>query len=134
MKFFRKAKDGGPESTVTAYWLAEIKGLFSIGLLTFEDGSRESYHTHAFNSLSWLLWGKLTEFPLNRYMKVNTYRPSLRPIATYRKTYHKVFSQKTSWVLTFRGPWSKQWKEYNPATGLTSILVNGRIVKAVIPE
>ena len=50
-------KDGGPESTVTGYWLIEYKPLFSIVLLKFEGKSRDAFHTHAFNSLSWLISG-----------------------------------------------------------------------------
>jgi hypothetical protein len=33
MNFLNKTKDGGPESTVWAYWLIEIKSLFSVALL-----------------------------------------------------------------------------------------------------
>ena len=61
MKLFSYGKDGGEESTVWGYWLCEFKSLFSVALLCFEDGSREAYHDHAFNSISWVLSGKLTE-------------------------------------------------------------------------
>jgi len=54
-------KDGGPDSTVTGYWLIESKKWFSIVLLKFEGKSREAFHTHAFNAISWLLKGKLIE-------------------------------------------------------------------------
>ena len=61
MKLFKKMKDGGPHSTVTGYWLIEWKAVFSIVLLKFEGKSRETFHTHAFNCISWLIsgWDKL---------------------------------------------------------------------------
>lgn len=126
MKLFYKGKDGGPESSVTGYWLCEIKGLFSIVLLKFEGESREVYHEHAFNSISWLLGGVLVETLINR--RVNIYYPSLKPIITKRNTYHKVDSYGTSWVLSLRGPWNQTWKEYIPGTDKTNILGFGRKV------
>ena len=124
MKFFKKMKDGGPESRVFGYWLVEIKGLFSIVLLNFKDGSREAYHNHAFKAVSWLLKGKLVENMLDG--KVNTYTPSLRPIETPRTAFHKVQSEKDSWVLSFRGPWSNTWREYLPEEGRFITLTHGR--------
>mgnify|MGYP001575993171 CR=1 FL=1 len=58
MKLFYYGKDGGPESHVWGFWLIEAKSLFSIVLLRFENGTREAYHSHAFNSLSWVLRGR----------------------------------------------------------------------------
>lgn len=131
MKFLSKGKDGGPDSTVTGYWLIEIKRLFSIALLRFDAGSREQYHTHAFNSTSWLLSGHLREEMLGydgTTEFVTEYRPSVLPIKTFRRTFHRVFSIGTSWVLTFRGPWSRTWFEYDPNDGLFSRLADGRNV------
>lgn len=131
MKFFSVSKDGGPESNVTAFWLCEIKGLFSIALLKFTNGSRESFHSHAFNSVSWLLKGHLREYHLGFRTDgggVDYHSPSVKPIVTKRNTFHQVFSSGTSWVLTFRGPWAKDWQEYKPSTHQYTTLVNGRRV------
>ena len=49
---FKASKDGGPDSTVWMYGI-EVKWLFSILLLRFEDGSRDAYHSHAFDCVSW---------------------------------------------------------------------------------
>lgn len=121
MKFLTTTKDGGAESTVWAHWLIEIKGLFSIALLRFEDGTRDAFHSHAFNCVSWVLSGKLIEhYGPNSPEREATgkrfvvHRPRLRPIVTRRSTYHKVFSDGRTWVLTFRGPWSKTWREGVP--------------------
>ena len=126
MKLFCKGKDGGPESTVTGYWLVEIKPLFSIVLLRFDKGSREAFHEHAFNSISWLLKGKLIEIPHNPREVTNWYRPSFKPIYTMRNTFHRVISYNRSWVLSVRGPWAKTWKEHLPQENKTITLTHGR--------
>ena len=40
MKILKVVKDGGPESRVWAYFLIELKRLFSIALLRFEAAGR----------------------------------------------------------------------------------------------
>jgi len=125
VKFFSFGKDGGPESRVWGFWLIEIKSLFSIALLRFEDGSRDAYHNHAFNALSWVLSGELVEMPLGS--STETYRPSFWPIWTPRQRFHKVVSKGRTWALTVRGPWSRTWKEYLPKTNDHITLTHGRV-------
>lgn len=127
MKFFHKAKDGGPESTVTGYWLVESKALFSIALLRFDHGSREQYHTHAFNSISWVLGGELREEHIDG--RVEFHGRSVAPVVTKRSTWHRVFGvfTKPAWVFTLRGPWHKTWQEYDPRIGGCYTLTDGRV-------
>ena len=135
MKLFRKMKDGGPESTVTGYWLIQSKSLFSIVLLKFEGKSRQAYHTHAFNAISWLFNGKLVETVLpnkalrERVRNTNIYKPSLKPIVTPRDCLHKVDTEGTTWALSFRGPWKDSWIEYLPEEERFQTLSHGRVVK-----
>lgn len=129
MKFLRKAKDGGPESHVTGYWLVEIKSLFSIALLKFSHGSRESYHTHAFNAVSWVLKGHLHEEIKDGPQY--DYKRSWRPIRTLRETFHRVYSIGTTWAITFRGPWSKTWEEYEPNSEQRTVLTHGRHIVVI---
>jgi hypothetical protein len=128
MKLLRKAKDGGPDSTVTGYWLIEWKRLFSIVLLRFDNGSRDAYHDHAFNAVSWVLSGTLIEYVsrLQSLADIRLYRPSIRPVLTSRETMHKVVSRGTTWVLSFRGPWRDTWNEVTPEG--TRSLTHGRRV------
>ncbi len=121
MSFINYGKDGGKESHVWGYFF-EIKKLFSIVLLRFENGSREAFHSHAFNSLSWVLKGELTEHLINGVTKI--YTPSIFPILTKRTTFHKVSSFNRSYVLTIRGPWSDTWKENIAGKEIT--LTHGR--------
>lgn len=145
MKFFSRGKDGGPESKVHALFIIEIKPLFSIVLLHFHDGARDAFHTHAFNAISWLLKGELTEDLYRPILKprslgVSTlcnalayrYRPSVEPIITPRERFHKVSSVGDSWAITFRGPWAKTWEEHIPVTDKHIILSNGRKVVAEV--
>lgn len=128
MKFFSVGKDGGPESTVTGYWLCEIKSLFSVVLLKFEDGSRDRYHTHAFESWNWVLAGIVREKVRGKNTDFDIpHGPSLKPVRTRRSTLHKVVSIGTTWVLSIRGPWSKTWREWDPKTGEYTELTHGRV-------
>lgn len=123
MKLF--TKDGGPESRVWGLFLVEIKWLFSIVLLRFEDGTREAYHSHAFNAVSWVLSGRLVERHYFRH-SVDVHTPSIWPIFTRRSTCHKVSSSGRTWVLSFRGPWSDTWEEI--IDGEKRTLAHGRKV------
>src|SRR5690606_13757696 len=109
MKFFRKAKDGGPKSTGTGYWLCEIKSLFCIVLLKFEDGSRDEYHDHAFNSWNWILGGGEVDEEFIDPSLNQTLRCRLKPYFTGRTRMHRVRSRGTTWVFSIRGPWAKTW-------------------------
>lgn len=124
MRLFFKSKDGGQDSTVTGYWLIEWKRFFSIVLLHFEDGSRDAYHSHAFNCISWIYSGALIEFNLNA--DTNIYFPRWKPIITKRDTFHKVVSCGSTWVFSIRGPWAKEWKEYLPDQDKIITLTSGR--------
>jgi len=110
VKLFKKAKDGGPESMVTGWWLVEAKRLLSVALLKFADGSRDAYHSHAFASLNWVIKGRVMEHMLDG--RVIEHGPSLLPVLTRRDTFHKVVSEGTTWVFTIRGPWAATWQEW----------------------
>lgn len=134
MKFWKKMKDGGAESTVTGYWLIEAKSLFSIVLIKFEGKSRDAFHEHAFNCVNWLIKGKLFEQRLSpnreKYgtdVRFTKWRfPSWKPFVIRREDFHKVDSDETSWVLSFRGPWVDTWKEYLVGEKRFRTLTHGR--------
>ena len=126
MKIFYIGKDGGAESRVWGFWLLEEKSLCSIAFLLFKGNSREAYHNHAFNSISWVIKGRLTETLLDG--TINVYKPSLKPIFTYRDTFHKVDSTGNTVVFTLRGAWLRFWREYLPRKEKFVTLTNGRRV------
>jgi hypothetical protein len=128
MKFFSYEKDGGQESKVWGFFIAEIKSLFSVVLLHFKDGSREAFHSHAFNSKSWVLWGQLNEHMIDG--SVNVYKPGLKPVITLREHFHMVKSVGSTFVVSFRGPWASTWHEFIPETGERLTLTHGRKIVA----
>ncbi len=139
-------KDGGPESRVWM-WGIECKGLGSILVLRFAEGTREAFHTHAFNAWSWVLRGalveqtlpdknqplwfellnKLDERGLAQFTDRAVFCPSFRPIFTGRRTFHKVAGgSRGAWAISIRGPWWAGWRELDPATGEQTKLTHGR--------
>ena len=125
MRILQKVKDGGDSSTVDAFVLGEFKSLFSIILLRFNKGSRNNFHSHAFNAWTWFLFGSMDEHKIDG--TVNTYRRSWIPKLTRKTNTHKVIAKQVSWCFTIRGPWEKTWLEVTP-TGKTITLTNGRVV------
>ena len=125
MKFLSTSKDGGPLSKVFGYWLVELKALFTIAVLRFDEGSREAFHSHAFDCWSWVLSGQLEEHLEDG--TVNVYKASWRPVRTLRTTVHKVYGRAPrTWVLTFRGPWAQTWQEVQE-DGTLVTLTHGRV-------
>jgi len=117
IKWMWGTKDGGPESKVTCYGF-EIKSLCSVLVLCFGRGSREAYHSHAFNAISWVLRGVLSERTEPRKLRYCTMfmerelHPALWPVVTKRETFHQVHGvTAATWVLSFRGPWANTWRE-----------------------
>lgn len=145
------SKDGGPESRVRM-WGLECKALGSILVLRFEQGTREAFHTHAFNAWSWVLSGALVEQTLpNKAAEVWNhgarkgwtkeeadlllqtatmwagFGPSFRPIYTDRRRFHKVAGgSRGAWVISIRSSWWTGWRELNPTTGEQTKLATGR--------
>ena len=130
MKLFSYGKDGGETSRVWGFWIIEIKPLFSIVLLCFEKGSREAFHSHAFNALTWFVRGEIYEHHLDG--RVINWKPSIIPKYTPRKCFHKVFAVKRTFALSLRGPWSKVWEEVRILEDKRVTLTHGRkIIKEV---
>jgi hypothetical protein len=126
LKVFSFSKDGGPDSIVTGLFFVEIKKWFSVVGLRFGNGSREAFHSHAFNAVSWVLKGSLLERHLDGREIVHT--PSWKPIFTKREVFHQVFSRGNTYVFSLRGPWAKTWMEFLPKTDSFQTLGHGRKV------
>jgi hypothetical protein len=124
MRFLQVRKDGGPKSGVTGFFVIEIKSLFSVVLLKFERDYREEFHSHAFNALTWWIYGSVIE--LHKDGRALGWRPSILPKWTPRSCFHKIIPMKTAYAFSIRGPWSNKWYEYNPISKETTTLTNGR--------
>jgi hypothetical protein len=126
MKLFRIAKDGGPTSHVTGFFIVEIKSLFSIVLLHFAEGTREAYHSHAFNAFTIWLKGCVVEYVLDRAGKL-WFAGQFK--YTPRGCFHKIVGATGgAWALSFRGAWSRTWREYVPQSQQFVTLTHGRKV------
>lgn len=127
-RIFYKKYDGGKESGVIGYCLIEWKVLFSIVLLRFSDGTRENYHSHAFNAMTWFLKGKVVEEgycgPIYKPQD-KIFTPSFKPKVTKRDKIHRVNSIGTTWAISFRGPWTDTWFEVDK-DGNKITLTHGR--------
>ncbi len=121
MRLFNKAPDGGKGSGVMGFFLVEIKSLFSIVLLRFSKGSREEYHSHAFNAVTIWLWGHVHEHHLYSYPL--TWKGGQLKY-TPRSCFHKVEAITDTWALCFRGPWKDIWHESR--AGNLVMLTHGR--------
>ena len=122
MRFLEKVKDGGPDSPVTAYVLVEIKSLFSVMLIHF-GGSREAYHSHAFNALTLWLKGRVYEFTPFSDRQRPWYAGQWK--YTPRERFHRVVAHGIgAWAISFRGPWRDTWQEYRDGSYVT--LTHGR--------
>lgn len=122
-RIFYIKPDGGKESGVTGYFLIEWKILFSIAILVFKTGSREAFHNHAFNALTWWIAGSVTEEKFNGQVK--NFLPSLRPKFTPRNNCHRIIAHRRSYAITFRGPWLDYW--YEIKNGVKIFMTHGRI-------
>lgn len=125
IRLFHKAKDGGPESKVDGYWLIEAKGWFSIALLRFGEGSRDAYHSHAFDAVSWLLTGGLDEHVKGEECS-RLYGPGSAHQDSAGACPQGLGICSNNWVLTFRGPWLPTWTE--TVAGKETVLTQGRVV------
>jgi hypothetical protein len=124
-RFFYKKPDGGNDSGVTGYFLIEWKPLLSIGLLHFKKGSREAFHSHAFNAVSFWIKGKVTEIKHPNNTSLN-FSQGFKPKFTPRNNFHKVIAHEDTYCLTFRGPWLDYWYEFK--NNKLIILTHGRKV------
>lgn len=128
-RIFYTKPDGGRDSGVTGYFLIEWKVLFSVGLLKFNKGSREAFHNHAFNAITWWLTGDVVE--KHKTGESKRFRPSLKPKITKRDCYHKIVAEETSYALTLRGPWVDVWEEFKE--NKTTYLTHGRkLVREIV--
>lgn len=125
MILFEKLNDGGPYSPVMGYFLIEIKSLFSIVLLHF-GGTREAYHSHAFNAITLWLKGVVREKVRTETGEESRIWKAGQLKYTPRKRLHKVVPLTDAWALSIRGPWSKTWQEYLPNEDKTVTLTHGR--------
>ncbi len=97
--------------------LFEHKKLFGILFFYFKGNKQDRFHTHAFNAISFKLWGRYTEGIF--YPKTKEIRYEVRnKIIKYfpRDSYHSINQSTGCCTMLIQGPWKETWKEYKDGT------------------
>lgn len=128
MKFFSLAKDGGKDSHVTALFFVEIKPLFTIVLLHFAKGTRDAFHSHAFNALTLWLKGRVKEHMLDDFFTGTNSWKAGQVKYTPRNCFHKVEALEDTWALSIRGPWVDTWREFSTSFGFRTLSHGRKVV------
>jgi len=104
------------DQKVSQFVIFECKWLFSIIIFYFHksNGSQDRYHTHAFNALSFKLFGKYSEYVLDDEKTGAYHIQERKNVIQYfpRDSYHKIGNSTGCSTILLSGPWYKTWKEY----------------------
>ena len=104
------------DQKVSQFVIFECKWLFSIIVFYFHksEGTQDRYHTHAFNALSFKLFGKYNEYVLDDEITGKYHIQERKNVIQYfpRDSYHMIGNSTGCSTILFSGPWNKTWKEY----------------------
>jgi hypothetical protein len=104
------------EQIVSQFVLFEWKRLGSIIFFYFHksNGAQDRFHTHAFNALSFKIFGQYDEHVLLSE-DTGKYRVDKRTqFFKYfpRNSYHRIANSTGCLTILFSGRWHKNWREY----------------------
>lgn len=116
---------------VSQFVIFECKYLFSIIIFYFHksEGEQDRFHTHAFNAISFKIFGSYTEYILEdegtgEFSK----RKRDRFIVFFpRDSYHKIGNSTGCATLLLSGPWKKEWKEYSDVGEISTYKWNRKL-------
>ena len=102
---------------VYQFVIFECKFLFSIHIFYFTKSliKQDRYHTHAFNAISFKLFGSYNEYILiNEKSGENIVKKRTSIIKWFpRDSYHCIGESKNGCMtILFTGPWLNTWKEW----------------------
>jgi hypothetical protein len=116
LSFLKLNKFEFGDQVVTQFVLLEFKFIGSIVFFYFHksNGSQDRFHTHAFNAISFKLFGEYDEhilidedsgeYLINKRVERIKYFP--------RDSYHRISKSNGCFTILFSGPWRKRWKEW----------------------
>jgi len=104
------------DQIVSQFVIFECKFLFSLIIFYFHKSgsSQDRFHTHAFNVISFKIFGEYSEYILDDE-KTGRYHIERRSqFFKYfpRDSYHKIGNSNGCATLLISGPWKRFWKEY----------------------
>ena len=104
------------EQIVSQFVVFECKWLFSIIIFYFHksEGSQDRFHTHAFNAISFKLFGKYEEHILDSEESGEFHTEARVQFFKYfpRNSYHRIAKSDGCATILISGPWHTEWKEY----------------------
>lgn len=104
------------QQEVSQFVIFECKWLFSIIIFYFHkcEESQDRFHTHAFNALSFKLFGEYDEHILDNELTGDYHIERRKSIIKYfpRDSYHRIANSDGCCTLLLSGRWKKYWKEY----------------------
>ena len=106
---------------VSQFIVFESKYLFSIIFFYFHksSGCQDRFHTHAFNALSFRVFGNyIEEFIVDNYEIVSKPRDRSRLLYIPKNSFHRITKSDGCLTILLSGRWEKTWKEY----------VNGQLI------
>lgn len=113
---FRYNKFKFGDQHVSQFVVFEWKYLFSIIFFYFHksDGVQDRFHTHAFNAISFKLFGQYTEYILLSERPNDYFTQRRTQFFKYfpKNSYHKIGNSNGCMTLLLSGRWEKEWKEY----------------------
>ena len=93
--------------------LFEHKKLFGIIFFYFKGARQDRFHTHAFNAISFKLWGTYVEGIFNPDTKEVKFVQRYKTIKYFpRDSYYSINYSDGCCTILFQGPWKETWKEF----------------------
>jgi len=110
------------DQVVSQFVVFEWKCLFSIIIFYFHksEGSQDRFHTHAFNAISFKIFGEYTEYILLSERQGDYVTERRTQFFKYfpRNSYHKIGNSNGCMTLLLSGRWKREWKEYIEGRGV----------------
>ena len=122
------------EQVVSQFIIFEYKYLFSIIFFYFHksNGEQDRYHTHAFNAISFKIFGTYDEYILDDETTGKYHIENRKDIIKYfpRNRFHKIGKSTGCLTMLLSGQWNGGWKEY--ICGANNKIVNYTFGRKVI--
>jgi len=114
MIWFKKKRIELGKGHIIQFTFFESKYIGGIWLYNWKTIEQNRFHSHAFNSLCFLLRGSYQEEVLIGDKKeLRTVNQWLKPRFLPRNYTHRILeAEPNTWTIVFFGRWQKTWKEY----------------------
>lgn len=115
MKFLTKKTIKLGDLSAIQFIVFEHKRLFSLIFFYFKgDGWQDRFHTHAFNAISFKIFGSYGErrFVGGKYWAIEQVERTEFIRYFPRDCYHAIGPSKGCMTMLIAGPWKKTWKEF----------------------